>query len=153
LTHLTFGYNFNQPLILSNSLTHLTFGNEFNKSINLPNSLTHLTFERNFNQLITLPNSLTHLTFGDCFNQKVNLIDENTGKTFRKIKCIKFGEEFCSELLIGPVEDKYRKVKININLNNLRKIFPHIGNKQYDFDNYIISSFYKETDSKKTYVI
>ncbi len=43
-THLIFGCNFNQKIILSNKITHLTFGYMFNKQIILSNSITHLTF-------------------------------------------------------------------------------------------------------------
>ena len=52
VTHLTFGYCFNQEikdgvaLLIPNSVTHLTFGNEFNKEIKnrIHDSVTHLTF-------------------------------------------------------------------------------------------------------------
>src|SRR3990170_3444586 len=77
LTHLTFGYGFNQPLqqgIFPNSLTHLIFGFNFNQPLQqgvLPNFLTHLTFGDGFNQSLqqgVLSNSLTHLTFGNWFD-------------------------------------------------------------------------------------
>ncbi len=80
LTHLQFGYSFNQPLGDSLtrliSLTHLQFGNNFNQplgdSLTRLISLTHLQFGNNFNQplgdsLTRL--SLTHLQFGNNFNQ------------------------------------------------------------------------------------
>ncbi len=35
LTHLTFGFKFNQPIQLNHNLTHLIFGNQFNKLIQL----------------------------------------------------------------------------------------------------------------------
>lgn len=58
LTHLVFGFNYDQPLGTSlyplTSLTHLTFGHRFNHP--LSTSLHNLK-------------SLTHLTFGICFNR------------------------------------------------------------------------------------
>jgi len=52
-------------------LTHLTFGYKFDQELNhLPASLTHLTFGENFDQEVNnLPDGLTHLTFGHRFNQ------------------------------------------------------------------------------------
>ena len=76
VTHLSFGKNFNQQIIInSNNVTHLTFGINFNQQITktIPNSVTHLTFGRKFNQSITndIPNSVTHLTFGFYFDQPI----------------------------------------------------------------------------------
>ena len=138
LTHLTFKEysEFNQPITLPNDLTHLTFGRHFNQSITLPNSLTHLTFGHYFNQPIILPNNLKRIIFGNDFNQKVNLIDETTGKTFHKLKLVEFGHEFRSELLIGPIYNKIKKVSMILNDIYVDKIFP--SHNQYDFDNYII---------------
>ena len=73
LTHLTFGWDFNQNVDLPCNLTHLTFGNNFNQNVNLPCTLTHLTFGNDFNQNVDLPRNLTHLTFGNNFNQNVDL--------------------------------------------------------------------------------
>ncbi|AEX61323.1 putative F-box and FNIP repeat-containing protein [Megavirus courdo7] len=46
VTHLTFGYNFNQDIrgCIPNSVTHLKFGQGFNQDIKdyIPNSVTHL---------------------------------------------------------------------------------------------------------------
>ena len=75
IKYLTFGCNFNQPIILPDSLLHLTFGDNFNQPIILPDPLLHLTFGVNFNQSITLPDSLLHLTFGWYFNQPIILPD------------------------------------------------------------------------------
>src|SRR6201995_5537236 len=56
-------------------VTHLTFGWDFNQPIKncLLVSLTHLTFDGKFDQLIKdcLPASLTHLTFGFHFDQPI----------------------------------------------------------------------------------
>jgi hypothetical protein len=81
LTHLTFGWNFNQPIDALRgliNLTHLTFGRVFNQHVDALRgliNLTHLTFGWYFNQptdgLSGLVN-LTHLTFGGFFNQPVD---------------------------------------------------------------------------------
>jgi len=82
LTHLEFGYNFDQPLHNDikwpPGLTHLTFGYEFNQDIPvgcLPESLTHLVFEKEclFDQpILALPRNLTTLIFGQHFNQPLD---------------------------------------------------------------------------------
>ena len=79
LTHIEFGYLFNQALdqdVLPPNLTHLEFGDKFNQPVArgvLPPSLTHIEFGNRFNQplrdvLSNLPN-LTQLKFGNMFNQ------------------------------------------------------------------------------------
>ena len=52
VTHMTFGWGFNQPITaLPPSLTHLVFGDNFNHRVDsLPSSLTSLTFGWHFNQ-------------------------------------------------------------------------------------------------------
>ena len=90
VTHLTFGYYFNQNIndCIPNSVTHLTFGDWFNQDIRgcIPDSVTHLTFGNNFNQNIRdcIPGSVTHLTFGDEFNQNIHdcIPDSVTHLTF-----------------------------------------------------------------------
>jgi hypothetical protein len=82
ITHLTFGWHFNQLIDLPQNLTHLTFGGNFNQIVNLPSELTHLTFGNNFNQLVILPPNLTYLTFGSMFNQLINLTPNLTHLTF-----------------------------------------------------------------------
>jgi hypothetical protein len=75
LTHLTFGWNFNQPVYhLPSSLTHLEFRGNFNHPVDrLPSSLTHIKFGWMFNQPVNhLPSSLTHLEFRGNFNPPVN---------------------------------------------------------------------------------
>jgi hypothetical protein len=75
LTHLTFGYWFNQPVDhLPASLTHLEFGYWFDQPVDhLPASLTQLTLRGRFNQPVDrLPASLTHLTLKGRFNQPVD---------------------------------------------------------------------------------
>ena len=77
LTHLTFGYHFNQDIkdCIPASVTHLTLGYCFNQDIKdcIPASVTHLTLGYCFNQDIKgcIPASVTHLTFGDDFNQDI----------------------------------------------------------------------------------
>ena len=135
LTHLTFGDEFDQPITLPNSLRRLTFGRRFDQPISLPNSLTHLTFGRYFNQPITLPNNLTHLTFGHSFNQPINLINKDTGKILENLKFVKFGSDFRSEVRIGLIDNKSRKIQILLNLKYLDNIFPY----EYNFENYILT--------------
>jgi len=106
LTHLTFGYRFNQKIeklpdgvslnqktgtksqfsdfasdpsaLVHSGVTHLKFGYHFNQKIEkLPDDLTHLTFGREFNQEIEkLPDGLTHLTFGREFNQEIEKLPD-----------------------------------------------------------------------------
>ena len=65
---------------IPNSVTHLTFGWQFNQELkegDIPNSVTHLTFGDNFNQELKegdIPNSVIHLTFGWKFNQELNIL-------------------------------------------------------------------------------
>ncbi len=102
LTHLQFGYSFNQPLGDSLtrliSLTHLTFGNNFNQPLgnslyNLT-SLTHLTFGLNFNQplgdSLSRLISLTHLKFGNSFNQPLG----DSLSRLISLTHLKFGNSF-----------------------------------------------------------
>ena len=80
IKHLSFIKNFKEIHYLSdninipNYITHLTFGYYFNQEIkdSIPNSITHLIFGDYFNQEIKncIPNSVRHLTFGDNFNKK-----------------------------------------------------------------------------------
>lgn len=76
LSHLTFLYNFNSPVIhLPSSLKRLHFGGQFNQSINnLPPSLTHVTLGYSFNHPIDyLPSSLLHLEIdSSSFNHPIN---------------------------------------------------------------------------------
>jgi hypothetical protein len=79
LTHLTFGDEFHQPVVvrlLPETLTHLAFslnahcGPRRIENGALPPNLTHLTLGYNFNHRIEndfFPENLTHLTFGDKF--------------------------------------------------------------------------------------
>ena len=78
LKHLTFGRNFNEPLVadmIPKSVTHLEFGRKFNQPLVddvLPAGLTHLTFGVDFKQPLVadmIPKRVTHLTFGWKFNQ------------------------------------------------------------------------------------
>jgi hypothetical protein len=73
ITHLTFGYYFNQPVDnLPNSITHLTFGESFNQPVNnLPNSIVELVFGFNFcNVVSNLPITVKKITI---HNKKTHL--------------------------------------------------------------------------------
>jgi len=78
VTHLTFGFDFNQPInnCIPSSVSHLIFGFRFNQPIKdiTPSSVTHLTFGELFDQPINncIPSSVSHLTFGWHFNQPIN---------------------------------------------------------------------------------
>ena len=72
VTHLTFGYYYNQKTEIPNNVIHLTFGFDYNQKTEIPNSVTHLSFGRDYNQKTEIPNSVTHLTFGFCYNQNRN---------------------------------------------------------------------------------
>ena len=72
LTHLTFGFCFNQPIILTNNLTHLTLGNIFNQQIELLN-IKYLNISCNTMHLIeNLPNSLKELILNNNFDLPLN---------------------------------------------------------------------------------
>ena len=116
MTHLTFGYSFNKPINLPNSLTHLTFGYSFNQLIDLPNNLTHLTFGYKFNQPITLPDSLTYLYLEYSFSKPLR---------FRK-----------------DYSNNKSKLKIIFNYKYFDKIFPI--EEQYNFENFILLNYKKE---------
>jgi len=120
ITHLTFGFKFNQYIDNLEglvNLTHLTFGHGFNKPINsLKNlvNLTNLNFGHRFNKPIdSLENlvNLTNLNFGHRFDQPidslknlVNLTNLNFGNGFNKpidslenlvnLTDLKFGHRF-----------------------------------------------------------
>lgn len=76
VTHLSFGYRFNEQLGrgIPETVTHLTFGSDFNKPLimQLPHG-SKFTYK-------CIPSSVTHLTFGYDFNQElgsnISLIDD-----------------------------------------------------------------------------
>jgi len=83
LTHLTFGWKYNQPLdrvTLPPKLTHLTFGLNFNQpldNVTLPLKSTHLTFDVCFNQPlenVMLPSTFTHLTVAKRYNRLLDCL-------------------------------------------------------------------------------
>src|ERR1700741_4295875 len=55
-----------EKINIPNSVTHLTFGYCYNQITNIPNSVTHLTFGDDYDQITNIPNSVTHLTFRHC---------------------------------------------------------------------------------------
>ena len=64
--YLKFSPDFNKqiPNDLPNSITHLTFGYMFNQPLcNLPNSITHLTFGQFFNHSVVDLPKIIRLTF------------------------------------------------------------------------------------------
>jgi len=107
LTHITFGYSFNQPFehCIPNSVTHLTFGYSFNQPLKysttcvtlgifyhqvtrcyIPNSVTHLTFGIDFNQPIKgcIPNSVEYLTFYEM--NKKELYENDIPNTVKNVR-------------------------------------------------------------------
>ena len=85
ITHLTFGYYFDQPLDdLPNSITHLTLGDCFNEKLDhLPDSVKYPIFTLVLIllldclhffiiKLITIIDSTTYLNLGASFNQEVD---------------------------------------------------------------------------------
>ena len=100
LTHLEFGFLFNQPidaLGLPAGLTHLKFGwnSQFNQPIeSLPSGLTHLFLGGCFNQPISsLPAGLTHLSFGSNFNQPIDTLGLPAGLTHLEFSwCSEFNQ-------------------------------------------------------------
>lgn len=44
ITHLIFGWEYNQPMIIPNSVTQITFGLAYNQPTTIPNSITDLFF-------------------------------------------------------------------------------------------------------------
>jgi hypothetical protein len=100
ITHLSFGYYFNQPVdtqeilstdnisglkqSLSHSIATDCAHHKFTESkfigCNLPSSITHLSFGKNFNQPIdNLNDAISHLSFGKKFNHQIeNLPDTIT---------------------------------------------------------------------------
>ena len=73
LTHLTFGNNFNQQVILYENITKLTIGEKFDQIIDFPSSITHLTLKCNNQSLIdNLPHGIINLELGIHFNLTLN---------------------------------------------------------------------------------
>jgi len=77
ITHLTFGWFFNQPInsCIPDSVTHLTFGYNFNQTINgcIPDSITHLTFGYDFNQSMdSMPNSVVNILLSRNYRREIS---------------------------------------------------------------------------------
>ena len=77
VTHLTFGYHFNQAIdsCISDSVTHLTFGKFFNQPINgcIPDSVTNLTLGYSFDQNIDgLPILINNITLSGNYKRSIS---------------------------------------------------------------------------------
>lgn len=79
MTHLTFGFDFNQSISnyvpITTKLSNLISRNEQPKTRILPENLTELNLNDTFNQPLdkdTLPTNLRRLKFGISFNQPLN---------------------------------------------------------------------------------
>lgn len=67
---------FNHPIILTDDITHLIFGYEFNQDVNFSNSrLQYLTFGFDFNKSVYIPNSLIYLNVSRSFNRMLKMYD------------------------------------------------------------------------------
>lgn len=94
VTHLIFGWYFNQPLGTSIPIgvRDLTFGWCFNQPLesSIPRDVRYLTFGYNFNQPLgeSLPDTITHLRFGAQFNQPLGT------SIPRDVRYLTFGEHF-----------------------------------------------------------
>jgi hypothetical protein len=80
ITHITFGWNFNQPVnFLHEGITHLFFGANFNQQVdNLPSTVTHLSLGFCFAHSVdSLPQNLTNLTLSYVFNLPVNSLPKS----------------------------------------------------------------------------
>ena len=62
---------FNQPIILPDSIYNLYISDKFNQPIILPDSLRFLKILGEFNQLIILPYKLRYLAIHEDFNQPI----------------------------------------------------------------------------------
>ena len=74
ITHLTFGYSFNQPVDhLPASVTSLGFGHSFNRPVeHLPAGIAFLGFCDRFNQSVEhLPAGITRLSLGRAFKHSL----------------------------------------------------------------------------------
>ena len=94
LTHLTFGYHFDQRIDnLPENLIYLCLGSYFNQRIdNLPSKLKYLILCYSFDTPIdSLPPGLLELSLGSKFNQKINHLPQ----ALRKLK---LGVEFNKEI-------------------------------------------------------
>lgn len=89
VTHLTFNFHFNQPLLNLRYPPH--------KIRNIPSSVTHLIFGYNFNKSVefAIPNSVIYLKFGDCFDQPIDSLPHS-------IKYLILGRGFKQELVLPP---------------------------------------------------
>ena len=80
LTHLTFGYHFNDEIDFKIPLTvtHLTFEFSYNRNLynKIPNFVIYLKLGYCYNQSIEncIPNSMKYLNLGVYFNQKLKIV-------------------------------------------------------------------------------
>lgn len=114
--HLTFYWDFNQPLKpgdIPNSVTHLTFGRMFNQPLKpgvIPNSVTHLTFDYWFDKPLQpgdIPNSVTHLVLGYWFDYSLepNVIPNS-------VTHLRFSYRFHQKLKYGVMPNSLQVLEI-----------------------------------------
>ena len=139
LTHLTFGYCFNQEVgKLPQLLIHLTFGDCFNQEVNLLlrqlTHLTHLTFGYRFNKSnIYLPFGIKYLKL-DCNNSHI------ISQLSSNIEVLELDYSFYLELNDLPTLLKqiifHKNSEYNKELNCLPKFVEQIQ-LPYDYDKQI----------------
>eukprot|EP01132_Coremiostelium_polycephalum_P007824 gene7824-9635_t len=129
LTHIRFGYRFNQIILpgsLPSTLTHLVFDFYYNQRFlkgSLPESLEYLEFKGNeFNQPIekdTLPKGLLVLKFGSNFNQPIEKDTLPSG-----LVELRFGFHFCQSLEIGSIPDRLITLELGSKFRCQRGLIP-----------------------------
>lgn len=86
------GY-YDSPTIIPNSVKYLDFKNcDYNQEILLPNSVEKVIFGYGYSQRTVIPNSVTYLEFGACYDQKTTIPNS--------VKILKFGCGFNQEIKI-----------------------------------------------------
>lgn len=138
LTHLTFGYHFNQPVdkLDLKDITHLSFGHCFNHPVDKLDlkSVTHLSFGHSFNQPLDNLNlkNVTHLSFS---NHPINNID------LKGVTHLSFGPDFNGSLEhldlskithLTIANPKYSAIIANLNIAHINITSQHEVCSRFD---------------------
>lgn len=111
LEEVTYGFYFNQNVILPKGLKRVTFSDKFDKPVILPEGLISVTFGRAFNQRLILPKALEYLYVTGAFCQSLelppNLIEASLLGGFNSpvklpptLKKITFGDNFNQSVIL-----------------------------------------------------
>jgi hypothetical protein len=112
LTHILFGYHFNQNIILPPKLIYLNVGESFNQPISFGDVITYLILGINFNTIIKFPPSLKYL--------KINcqvLFDSIIENLPNNIEILQFGTNCYPELNLNNLPNSIKQLIFDNNFN------------------------------------